>query len=54
MWISNTKKYPTVVTVSKYNRNTVEGCKIDNPNTQIHDQSLSWLSTGTSKKKKRD
>ena len=25
----------------------VERCKIDTPNTQIHDRSLSWLVTGT-------
>ena len=28
-------------------RKMVERCKIDTPNTQIHDRSLSWLVTGT-------
>jgi hypothetical protein len=28
-------------------RKMVERCKIDTPNTQIHDRSLSWLGTGT-------
>jgi len=43
-----TKKYHTVRTVLKYNRKIVERGKIDTINTQIHDRSLSWPSTGTS------
>ena len=43
-----TKKYHTVRTVLKYNRKILERGKIDTINTQIHDRSLSWPSTGTS------
>ena len=41
------KKYHTVGTIPKFNRKIVERGQIDNPNTQIHDLSLSWLGTGT-------
>jgi len=41
------KKYYTVGTVPKSNRNVVEIDKIDIPNTHIHDCSITWLSTGT-------
>jgi hypothetical protein len=37
--------------VPKSNRKIIEKGKNDTPNTQIHDRSLSWLGTGTSKKK---
>jgi hypothetical protein len=40
------KKYHTVETVPKSNRKIVKRGKINNPNTHIHDRSLSWLSTG--------
>jgi hypothetical protein len=42
------KKYHTVRTVRKSNRKILERRKIDTPSTQIYDQSLSWLGTGTS------
>ena len=42
------KKYPTIRTVPKSNRKIRNRCKIDTPNTHIHDCSLSWLGTGTS------
>ena len=32
----------------KYNRKIVERGKVDTPNTQIHDRSLSWLVIGSS------
>ena len=41
------KKYHTVETIPKLNIKIVERGKIDTPNTQIHDPSLSWLGTGT-------
>ena len=34
----------------KYNRKIVERGKVDTPNTQIHDRSLSWLVIGSSVK----
>jgi hypothetical protein len=34
------------VTVPISNRKIVDRGKIDTPNTQIHDRSLSWLGTG--------
>ena len=37
----------TVETVPKSNIKIVKRCKIDTPNLQIHDRSLSWLGTGT-------
>jgi len=42
------KKYHTVGTISKFNRKIVESGTINIPNTEIHDCTLSWLSTGTS------
>jgi len=39
-------KYHTVGTVPKSIRKIVERGKIDTPNTQIHDRSLSWLGIG--------
>jgi len=45
------KKYHTVGTVPKSNRKIVERCKIETPNTQIHDLSLSWFIIDTSIKK---
>ena len=39
------KKYHTVKTVSKSNRQIVKRCSLDIPNTQIHDLSPSWQST---------
>ena len=41
------QKYHSVGTFPKSNSKIVERCKIDTPNTQIHDRSLSWLGTGT-------
>ena len=41
------KKYHTVGPIPKSNIKIVERGKIDNPNTQIHDCSLSWLPLGT-------
>jgi hypothetical protein len=46
------QKYHTVGTIPKSERKIVERDKIDSPNTQIHECSLSWLATGTSMKKK--
>ena len=43
----------TVRTVKKSNRKIVKRYKIDTPNKQIHDISLSWLDTGTSIKSGR-
>ena len=40
------KKYYKVGTIPKSNIKIVERGKIDTPNTQIHDRSLSWLGTG--------
>jgi len=45
------KKYHTVGTVLKFRRKIVERGKIDIPDTQIYDRSLSWLGTGTSIKR---
>ena len=42
------EKYQTVGTFPKFNRKIVARDKIDTPNTQIHDNSLSCLGTGTS------
>jgi hypothetical protein len=46
-------KYSTVTvgTISKSNIKIVERGKTDSPSTQIHDRSISWLGTDTSKKK---
>ena len=41
-------KYHTVGTVPKFNRKIQYRGKTDTPNTQIHDNSLSWLGTVTS------
>jgi hypothetical protein len=43
-----TKIYHTVGTIRTSNRKIVDKEKIDTPNTQIHDCSVSWLDTGTS------
>ena len=40
-----TKKYHTLITAPKRKKG-----KIDTPNTQIHGNSLSWISTGMSEK----
>jgi hypothetical protein len=40
-------KYPTVRTISKSNIKTVERGIIDTPNTKTHENSISWLGTGT-------
>jgi len=45
------KKYHNVGTFPKLNIAIVERGKIDTPNPQIHDHSLSWLGTDTSIKK---
>jgi hypothetical protein len=45
------KKYLTVGTIRNSNIKAVEICKIDTPDTQILDRSLSWLSTGNLMKK---
>jgi hypothetical protein len=37
------KKYPIVGTVPISNRKIIERSKINTPNTQIHDCSVSWL-----------
>ena len=42
------KKYHTVGTIPKSNRNIAERGKNDSPNTQIHDRALSKLDTDTS------
>ena len=47
-------KYCTVGTVSKIiksNRKGTETGKVDTPNTQLHEHSLSWHGTGPSIKK---
>ena len=47
-------KYCTVGTVSKIiksNRKGTETGKVDTPNTQLHERSLSWHGTGPSIKK---
>ena len=49
--IKKKQKYHTVGTIQKSERKIVERDKIDSPNTQIHECSLSWLATGTSMKK---
>jgi len=42
-------RYHTVGTIPKSIKTIVERVKIETPNnTQIHDNSLSWLGTGTS------
>jgi hypothetical protein len=43
-----TKKCHTFGTVPKSNRKIIEKGKMDTPNKQIHDHSLSWLGTDTS------
>jgi hypothetical protein len=40
-------KYPTVRTISKSNIKTVERGIIDTHNTKTHENSISWLGTGT-------
>jgi len=45
------KNYHTVGTAPKPKRKIGESGKIDTPNTQIHDLSLSWLGTSISIKK---
>ena len=42
------KKYHSVGTIPTSNIKIVDIGKVDTPNTQIHDFSLSWLDTGTS------
>jgi len=42
------KKYHTVGTIPKSNIKIVERGKIDTPNTQIQDRSISYHGTGTS------
>jgi len=42
------KKYHTVGTIPKSNRNIAERGKIDSLNTQIHDRTLPKLDTDTS------
>ena len=44
------KKYHTVGTIHKSDIKIVERGKMDTPNTEMHDRSLSWLDTGTSMK----
>jgi len=46
------KKCHTVETVPKSKRKILERGKIDTPNTQIHDNSLSKFGTGTAIKNK--
>ena len=47
--VTTVLKYHTVTTVRlKFNRKIAEKGKIDSPNVQIHDRSLSWLGTDTS------
>jgi len=41
------KKNTTFGTSLNFNRKIIERGKIDTPNTQIYDNSLSWLGTGT-------
>ena len=43
-----TKKYHTVGTIHKSDIKIVERAKIDAPDIQMHDRSLSWLDTNTS------
>jgi hypothetical protein len=43
-----TKKYHTVGTIHKSDIKIVERGKMDTPNTEMHNRSLSWLDTGTS------
>jgi hypothetical protein len=45
------KKYHTVGTVLILRRQIVERGKIDIHDTQIYDRSISWLGTGTSRKR---
>ena len=45
------KIYHAVGTFPKSNRKIVERGKIDTPNVEIHDISLSWFGTGTLIKK---
>ena len=44
----NKKKYHNVGTILKSNIKIVERGQMDTPNTQLHDCSSSWISTGTS------
>ena len=50
MKIEKEENYNTVGTVPKSNQTVVERGKLDTPNTNIRDHSLSWLGTGTSMK----
>jgi hypothetical protein len=47
------KKCHTVATVPKSIRKIIETGRVDIPNTQIHDRSLSWLGTDISIKSGR-
>jgi hypothetical protein len=42
------KKYHIVGAVPKSNIKISARGKIDTPNTQVHDRTISWLDTGTS------
>jgi hypothetical protein len=46
--IKNKNKKQIVGIVQKLNGKIIERDKIDTPNTQIYDRSLSWLGTDTS------
>jgi hypothetical protein len=46
--IKKKQEYHTVGTIPKSNIKIVGRWKIDKPNTQIHDHTLSWLGKGTS------
>ena len=51
MYLGNkmkSQKQHIIRTAPKSNTNIVERGRIDTPDTQIHDRSLSWLCTGTS------
>ena len=40
------KKYHNVGTIPKSNISVVKRGRVDTPNTQIHDRTLSWFGTG--------
>ena len=44
------KKYHSVGTVQNSNRKITQRYTIETPNTQLHDRSLSYIRTGTSRK----
>jgi len=48
--LKNKTNYHTVGTIPILNIKIVDRGKFENPNTQIHDHSLSWLGTITSNK----